>query len=118
MKDENILIIDVDDNTTSLLSDLMGRLDCKFSIVPDPGTALTHLKDEHATLVMAEVSLFQTEPHETAGNAVGALVYLTIRKRHAFNDIERVLGVSLCPFRKKRATSPVITHTLPLLSYY
>ena len=61
MKDENILIIDVDDNTTSLLSDLMGRLDCKFRIVPDPETALTHLKDEHATLIMAEVSLFQTE---------------------------------------------------------
>ncbi len=61
MKAENVLIIDMDDSTTSILSDLMGRLDWKFRIVPDPETALTHLKNERATLVVAEVSLFQTQ---------------------------------------------------------
>lgn len=61
MKGENVLIIDADDNSRSLLSLLMKQLGYKFRMAGDPTKALTHLKNKPLTLVIAEVSLFQAK---------------------------------------------------------
>jgi len=61
MKNENVLIIDAEESSKSLLSTLMKRLDCSFSVETDPKKALTHLKDETFTLVVAELSLFEPQ---------------------------------------------------------
>lgn len=61
MKGENVLIIDGDESSTSFLSLLMERLDCKFTIAGNLTEALTYLKDETFTVVIAESLPFQEE---------------------------------------------------------
>lgn len=60
MKGENILIVDADDNSVSLLSPLLEQLGYKFRIASDPKKALTLLKNEPFSVVIADGSLFQT----------------------------------------------------------
>jgi diguanylate cyclase (GGDEF)-like protein len=61
MKGENVLIIDPDASSTSLLPQLMERLSCESRIEEDPGKALNILKEEKFTVVIAETSLLMEE---------------------------------------------------------
>ncbi len=59
MKKEKILIVDGEEPSRALLSQLMGRIGCDFAVEQDPTKALSLIKKENFTLVIAEASLFQ-----------------------------------------------------------
>jgi diguanylate cyclase (GGDEF)-like protein len=61
MKEENVLIIHVDDDSTSLLAQLMERLGCSFRVIENPKAALTHLENGGFTLIIADSALFQAK---------------------------------------------------------
>ncbi len=61
MKEENVLIIDVDDDATALLSQVMEQLGYRFRVESDTTKAFTHLNNVASTLVIAEGSLLQAE---------------------------------------------------------
>jgi diguanylate cyclase (GGDEF)-like protein len=60
-KQEHILIIDVDEEWTSLLTPLIDQLGYRCKVVDDPLEALVHLEDKTFTVVIAEVSLLRRE---------------------------------------------------------
>jgi len=61
MKEENVLIIHVDDDSTSLLAQLMERLGCSFRVIENPKAALTHLENGGFSLIIADSALFQAK---------------------------------------------------------
>ncbi|NIO04804.1 MAG: diguanylate cyclase [Proteobacteria bacterium] len=59
MKRENVLIVEGEESSKTLLSRLMERQGYDFIVEADPSEALNRLKNERFTIVIAEVSLLQ-----------------------------------------------------------